>query len=122
VPAAAWRTVHTDPVVFVDRSLLIALSAAVGDSLRLGTRLFRIAGTLGNIPGDAGIASVIGPRVYVSDRWMASTGLLAFGSRAQYDAVLQLPAAMTTPKASAAFAKALAAVTSKKRSVTSTAG
>lgn len=107
VPAAAWRTVHTDPVVFVDRSLLIALSAAVGDSLRLGTRMFRIAGTLGNVPGDAGIASVIGPRVYVSDRWMASTGLLAFGSRAQYDAVLQLPAAMTTPKASAAFAKAL---------------
>ena len=91
VPADGWRLVHEQPVVFVDPSLLIALDAAVGDSLRLGVRMFRIGGTLGNVPGDAGITAVIGPRIYVSDRWVESTGLLKFGSRAEYDVVLQLP-------------------------------
>jgi putative ABC transport system permease protein len=44
VPAGGWATVHEQPVVFVDPSLLIALTASVGDSLRLGTQSFRIAG------------------------------------------------------------------------------
>ncbi|MBL0173018.1 MAG: ABC transporter permease [Gemmatimonadaceae bacterium] len=107
VPAGGWRTVHDAPVVFVDPSLLIALNAAVGDSLRLGVRLFRIAGTLGNVPGDAGITAVIGPRIYISDKWIASTGLLKFGSRAEYDVVLQLPATLSAKKEAALFARSL---------------
>jgi len=96
-PAGGWATVHDDaPVVFVDPSLLISLDAATGDSLRLGTQMFRIAGTLGNVPGDAGIASVIGPRVYFSSRWIDSTGLLRFGSRAEYQTVLRLPPALAS--------------------------
>jgi putative ABC transport system permease protein len=94
VPAGAWSRVHADTIVFVDPSLLVALDAKVGDVLRLGQQAFTIGGTLGNVPGDAGIASVIGPRVYVSDRWVERTGLLKFGSRAEYQVVLQLPAAL----------------------------
>ncbi len=98
VPAGLWSTVHDSPVVFVDASLLISLNAVVGDSLRLGTQMFRIAGTLGNVPGDASIASVIGPRVYFSAKYADATGLLKFGSRAEYKAVLQLPPAkVSTP-------------------------
>jgi putative ABC transport system permease protein len=98
VPAGLWGTVHTSPIVFVDASLLISLNAVVGDSLRLGTQMFRIAGTLGNVPGDASIASVIGPRVYFSSKYADATGLLKFGSRAEYKAVLQLPpASVSTP-------------------------
>ena len=78
VPAAAWARVHEDTVVFVDASLLVALDAKVGDVVRLGQQAFTIGGTLGNVPGDAGIASVIGPRVYMSDKWVARTGLLRF--------------------------------------------
>ena len=107
VPADGWRTVHDAPIVFVDPSLLIALNAAVGDSLRLGTRLFVIAGTLGNVPGDAGITAVIGPRVYISDKWIESTGLLKFGSRAEYDAVLRLPSSLAAKSAAAQFARSL---------------
>ena len=94
VPAAAWARVHEDTVVFVDASLLVALDAKVGDVMRLGQQAFTIGGTLGNVPGDAGIASVIGPRVYMSDKWIARTGLLRFGSRAEYEVVLQLPPAL----------------------------
>jgi len=107
VPAGGWSSVHDQPIVFVDPSLLIALTASVGDSLRLGTRMFRIAGTLGNVPGDAGITAVIGPRIYISDKWIPSTGLLNFGSRAEYDAVLRLPASVSTKSQAALFARSL---------------
>jgi putative ABC transport system permease protein len=107
VPAGGWASVHEQPVVFVDPSLLIALTASVGDSLRLGTRSFRIAGTLGNVPGDAGITAVIGPRIYISDRWIPSTGLLNFGSRAEYDVVLKLPTAIASKSAASIFARDL---------------
>ncbi|MCA0377546.1 MAG: ABC transporter permease [Gemmatimonadetes bacterium] len=91
-PADAWRRVHDDTLVFVDPSLLVTLDARVGDALKLGQQRFVIGGVLGNVPGDAGIAAVIGPRVYVSDRWLERMGLLRFGSRAEYETVLRLPA------------------------------
>ncbi|MFY7924133.1 MAG: ABC transporter permease, partial [Gemmatimonas sp.] len=97
-PVNGWSRVHDDSVVFVDASLLIALEASVGDRLKLGQQTFTIGGTLGNVPGDAGITSIIGPRVYLSDKWLARMGLLSFGSRAEYEMVLRLNATQGTPK------------------------
>lgn len=96
VPADGWRRVHDDTVVFVDPSLLVSLDARVGDRLRLGQQVFTIGGTLGNVPGDAGITAVIGPRIYVSDRWLERTRLLSFGSRVEYDLILRLPATLAS--------------------------
>lgn len=107
VPSNGWSRVHDDSVVFVDASLLIALDAKVGDQLKLGQQQFTIGGTLGNVPGDAGITAVIGPRVYVSDRWLPQMGLLSFGSRAEYELVLKLPAALEAPKPAAQVARSL---------------
>lgn len=107
VPANGWSTVHSDTVVFVDPSLLIALDAKVGDKLKLGQQQFIIGGTLGNVPGDAGITAVIGPRVYVSDKWLPQMALLSFGSRAEYEMVFKLPAALASPKPAADVARAL---------------
>jgi len=106
-PVNGWSRVHDDSVVFVDASLLIALEASVGDRLKLGQQTFTIGGTLGNVPGDAGITSIIGPRVYLSDKWLARMGLLSFGSRAEYEMVLRLNATQGTPKNAAQIAKAL---------------
>lgn len=107
IPANAWSRVHNESIVFVDPSLLVALDASVGDSLRLGQKMFAIAGTLGNVPGDAGITAVIGPRVYLSDKWLDATALLKFGSRAEYDVVLKLPASLATPAAAKTMARDL---------------
>lgn len=91
-PANLWRTAHDEaPTAFVDPALLVALNAEVGDSLRLGRQTFVIAATIANVPGDAGITSIIGPRVFVSSRWLEATGLVEFGSRAEYEVVLRLP-------------------------------
>ncbi|GJG88269.1 permease [Gemmatimonadetes bacterium T265] len=91
-PAGRWATLGTGPHALVDRSLLVALDAAVGDTLTLGLGRFVIDGTLENVPGDPGIAAVLGPRVYIPARYLAETQLLVFGSRADYQAVVKLPA------------------------------
>lgn len=107
VPADGWARVHDDSIAFVDASLLVALDTRVGDTLRLGRQRFTIAGTLGNVPGDAGITAVIGPRIYVSERWLPSMGLLQFGSRAEYEMVLQLPSSQQGTSQAALVARNL---------------
>lgn len=103
-----YGTIETDPpgrygelqqghTVLVDGSLLVELNAKLGDSLSLGSARFAIRGTLQNVPGDIGIASSLGPRVYIAEKWVPETKLLVFGSRAEYDALLKLPAG-TDPK------------------------
>ena len=94
-PAEAWAGLHEGRNLIVDRGLLVTLGASVGDSLTLGNAAFRISGVIVSVPGDVGIAAVVGPRVYFSLSNLAATGLLGFGSRASYEAVVKLPTSMT---------------------------
>ncbi|HET8770389.1 MAG TPA: FtsX-like permease family protein [Gemmatimonadaceae bacterium] len=90
-PVGRWHELQSGPYAFVDPSLLIALDAEVGDTLQVGYARFTIRGTLTNVPGDPGIAATIGPRVFIPERYVAETQLLGLGSRAEYEALLQLP-------------------------------
>jgi putative ABC transport system permease protein len=90
-PAGRWQSLQGGANALVDPSLLVALDARVGDTLTLGYGRFVIAGTLENVPGDPGIAAVIGPRVFVPARYVPETQLLVFGSRAEYEALARLP-------------------------------
>ncbi len=94
-PAASFARIRTEHAVIVDPGLLISLNARVGDSLSLGYATFVIAGTLQQVPGDAGFVSVVGPRVFVSSQWLDETRLLAFGSRASYETLLKMPPSIT---------------------------
>lgn len=94
-PPAAWSGLANGRHVVVDASLLVALDAHVGDSLSLGTAKFEITGTLTSVPGELAVTAAIGPRVYIADRYLAETGLLVFGSRADYEALVKLPAGQT---------------------------
>jgi putative ABC transport system permease protein len=87
----AFANIKSDHSVIVDPSLLIQLNAQVGDSLSLGYATFLIRGTIEQVPGDAGLASLVGPRVIVDDRWLDETRLLTFGSRAQHETLLKMP-------------------------------
>jgi len=91
-PADKWKELQSGPYAVVDTSLLIALDAKIGDTLSLGYARFTILATLRNVPGDVGVASALGPRVYIPDRYLAETQLLGFGSRAEYEALIALPA------------------------------
>jgi len=91
-PAGAWGLMQSAPVALVDPAFLTALGASVGDTLAIGALRLPIAGTVDHVPGDVGIATAFGPRVFIPGTLVEATGLLRFGSRAEYDTYLRLPA------------------------------
>ena len=94
-PAGAWSRLDAERVALVDPSLLIALDAHVGDTLSLGVARFVIAGTLVSVPGDVGVSTTIGPRVYIPARYLDETSLLMFGSRSDHKTLLKLTGTLT---------------------------
>jgi putative ABC transport system permease protein len=95
-PAGAWATIAEGRVTLVDPSFLTALGAMIGDTMSLGESRFVIAGTVTSFPGDVGIRSAFGPRVFIPGAYLTETGLLGFGSRIEYEWYLRTPAALDT--------------------------
>ncbi len=91
-PAGRWRALDGADVAIVDTSLLVQLGARVGDTLELGARRFPIVAVAAEVPGQfaGGLAGFV-PQVYIPVRDVAGTGLVAFGSRVSYQALLELP-------------------------------
>src|SRR5918992_5688220 len=106
-PAGRWPTLRQGRHAIVDPSLLVSLDARLGDTLALGTARFVIAGAIRDVPGEPGIAASIGPRVYFPSRYLAETGLLVFGSRAEYETLFRLPPELTTSRFVGRFNKRL---------------
>ena len=96
-PATAFARIRSEHAAIVDPGLLVSLNARVGDSVSLGYSTFVIAGTLRQVPGDAGFVSVVGPRVFISTQWLDETRLLSFGSRASYETLLKMPSTIQAP-------------------------
>jgi putative ABC transport system permease protein len=90
-PAGRWADLNEGANVLVDPSILVALDAHVGDTLGLGYGRFAISGVLENVPGDPGVAAIVGPRLFIAERFVPETQLLTFGSRAEFEALLKLP-------------------------------
>jgi putative ABC transport system permease protein len=97
-PAGEWAHLQDSRIALVDPSLLIALNASVGDTLALGFARFIIAGTLVSVPGDVGVSTTIGPRVYIAGKYLDETSLLMFGSRSDHKTLIKLPPALTPAK------------------------
>jgi putative ABC transport system permease protein len=90
-PKGSWAKLQEEKSAVVDEALLSQLGLQVGDTLLLGEAPFVVSGVLTKAPTDLSFRTVIGPRVYISDRYMKDTGLLSFGSLAQYQAFLRVP-------------------------------
>jgi putative ABC transport system permease protein len=91
-PPDAWSRLASGGAVLVDPSLPLALSARVGEELKLGDARFRIAGVVTGAPGDVAVRSAFGPRVFMASRDLVGTHLLGPGARARYEAYVKLPA------------------------------
>jgi putative ABC transport system permease protein len=91
-PPGAWPRLGETGGAIVDGALLTMLDARVGDELQLGEARFVVRATIRDMPGDVGLASALGPRVFVPRPALEATKLLTFGSRARYDACLRFPA------------------------------
>ncbi|MDT0631091.1 ABC transporter permease [Rubrivirga litoralis] len=89
-PAAAAERIGRGGGALVDATLLLQMDAAVGDSVQVGGRAYPIVGRVDGVPGQAEIASLVGPRVYLPLAEVDST-LLGFGSRARYAVGFRFP-------------------------------
>jgi putative ABC transport system permease protein len=106
-PAGQWPVLRAGANALVDPSLLAALNAHIGDTLSLGYARFRIIGTLKSVPGTPGVAEIIGPRVFISERYLEATQLLVFGSTAEYNTMAKLPDRADPGKAIKPFRQSL---------------
>ena len=106
-PAGKWKDLQSGPNALVDPSLLVALNAKIGDTISLGYGKFVIAATLKDVPGAPGVAEIVGPRVFIPERYLAETQLLVFGSTAEYGVLARLPSGADPGKAVAPFRPSL---------------
>lgn len=80
----------TDTVAVGD-DLLLRLGLHVGDQLKVGGQLFRIAATVVDEPDRLSGSFAAGPRILMSRDALASTGLLGLGNHATQRVLFKLP-------------------------------
>ncbi len=119
-PAGRWPLLRQGANAIVDPALLTSLDAKVGDTLRLGFGTFTIVATIKDVPGAAGIAEMLGPRVFIPARYVAETQLLVFGSTAERTVLAKLPGGVDPDKFVKPFKKRLEAEQVRVRTVTQT--
>jgi putative ABC transport system permease protein len=90
-PAIGIQQALTDNSVAVGDDLLIRLHLRLGDQLKVGSKLFRIAAVVENEPDRLSGNFAAGPRVLMSQNALVSTGLLQFGSRATQRLLFKVP-------------------------------
>ena len=73
--------------------LLAQLNLRVGDGLLIGKETFEIRGVIATEPGRSLGAFSLGPRVLIDHADLEATGLLGFGSRANFQLLLKGPSA-----------------------------
>ncbi|HTV08445.1 MAG TPA: FtsX-like permease family protein [Candidatus Aquilonibacter sp.] len=81
-PAMPIAQALTDSTVAVGDDLLLRLHLKVGDSIKLGNSMFRIATVVTDEPDRLTGTFAAGPRVLISQHALAGTGLMGLGTRA----------------------------------------
>lgn len=119
-PAGRWPMLQQGPYAIVDPSLLTSLNAKVGDTLKLGFGTFTIAASIKDVPGAAGIAEMLGPRIFIPARYIAETQLVVFGSTASRTVVAKLPSGVDPDKFVKPFKKRVHDQQVRMRTVTQT--
>lgn len=83
-PVKAAEIFRTNPEALVDESMMLQYGIEPGDSIRLGKKMFSIAGALKNNFGNVDIGSGFAPSVYISKDYLAETALIQPGSLVDY--------------------------------------
>jgi putative ABC transport system permease protein len=96
----------TDSSVAVGDDLLLRLHLKIGDSIKLGNSVFRIAAAVMDEPDRLTGSFAAGPRVLISQHALAATGLMGLGTRATRRLLFKLqPSASGQPASDAHVAE-----------------
>ena len=90
-PKVPLKSVLTSDSAAVADDLLVRLHLSVGDRLKIGNRLFRIAAVVVNEPDRLSGNFAAGPRVLISREGLEASGLLAPGSHAGQRFLFKVP-------------------------------
>ncbi|MBS1508720.1 MAG: ABC transporter permease [Bacteroidetes bacterium] len=83
-PFNAYAQVRKGGYLMLDESLATQYEVSSGDSIKVGSKKFIVAGVVSKIPGGGALTSTLAPAVYVSLNDLDSTGLIQYGSRVGY--------------------------------------
>ena len=83
-PLNAYALMKTGRYAMLDESLARQFEISSGDSIKVGTTVFKVAGIVTKIPGGGALTSTLAPSVYIALQSLDSTGLVQFGSRVNY--------------------------------------
>lgn len=119
-PEGRWPMLHQGANAIVDPSLLQSLNARIGDTLKLGFGTFTIVASIKDLPGAAGIAEMLGPRIFIPAKYVAETQLLVFGSTASRTVLAKLPSGVDPDKYVKPFKKRVENQQVRLRTVTQT--
>jgi putative ABC transport system permease protein len=92
-PAMPLAQALTDSTVAVGDDLLLRLHLRVGDSIKLGTQVFKIASVVEDEPDRLSGSFAAGPRVLIAQRALEATGLVVPGSRVTRRYLFKMPVA-----------------------------
>jgi len=84
LPVDAYAKLKSGRYAMMDETLASQFEVSSDDSIRVGNRIFKVAGVVTNIPGGGGIMASFTPSVYISMQDLDSTGLVQYGSRVNY--------------------------------------
>ncbi len=83
-PADAYAKVQSGNYIMLDETLATQYEVSSNDSIKVGNKIFIVAGVVSKIPGGGGLTSTLAPAIYVSLKALDSTELIQFGSRIGY--------------------------------------
>ena len=84
LPADAYQKLSEGRYAMLDETLASQFEVSSGDSIRIGSGVFIVSGTVSKIPGGGGIMASFTPSVYISMSELDSTRLVQYGSRVNY--------------------------------------
>jgi putative ABC transport system permease protein len=91
-PPDQWAQLGREPSVLVDPSVARRLGLEPGDHVRLGQLEAVVLGQFVRSAGSPAAEFSMAPYLFLHERFLAATGLLATGSRVQYERLFALPA------------------------------
>ncbi len=96
--------------VLVGRELLARLEVSIGDTLRIGSALYRVAGVVDDEPDRLDVSFALGPRILLSQDGLERSELTGTGSRVEQRLLVALPGGSSTAEVEVAAEVIRAAV------------